>query len=171
MWHPFVLQYLVTHAAWWYLQQGIFCLCHINRHPVLVCQTRWQQPRRSHFLDMFKMQMDVFEGTEKKIYQLVCGREVSYTTQRTQNMKRCKSKHFVYFKCVPGGLRRLLLTTNICLIIFRKLVSPYKIIFESMFDLWVVLFPILSFSDIISWFSKIYLFSKYYRGILPWFWT
>lgn len=46
-------------------------------------------------------------GGEGGIYQLVCGRKVSQKIQRAQNVRRCKSEHFVIVRTVPGGLSTL----------------------------------------------------------------
>lgn len=55
-----------------------------------------------------------------------------------------KANTFCTSKAFLGVSAGFPLTTNICLITSRKLVSPYKLIFESMFDLWVAVFRILS---------------------------
>lgn len=72
-----------------------------------------------NFSDMYKMQMHVFEEILKKKdthtqthnpqpHQLVCGREVSHTTQRTQMWGDAKANTLYTSKAFLGGLTRLI---------------------------------------------------------------
>lgn len=102
-WHPFALQSLVTHAAQRYLQRGVYFVCvTLTDIPCLSAKHGDSSWGGSHFLDMFKMQMDAFEETQNKKRGGEKLPACLWEGGVRDNKKNIKYeevfKHFVYFK-------------------------------------------------------------------------
>lgn len=116
----------------------------------------------SHFLDMFKMQMDVFKKIHKnKLPACLWEGGVIDNTKKTK-YEEVQKQTLCILQMHSWGVS--VGTTNICRITSCKLVYPYEV----SFDLGIYMFSIILFSVVIFYFMQeltVVLFCLWLKGL------